>query len=44
MEDIKNALLRSLGIALMVLGALAGAATCGTYWGQSHPVDNARHP
>ena len=39
MEDIKNALLRSLGIALMVLGAMFGAATCGTWYGQSHPVE-----
>lgn len=39
MEDLKNALLRSLGIFLIVLSAIVGAATCGTWYGQSHPVE-----
>lgn len=39
MEEIKEALLRATGIILMVLGGLAGAATCGTWYGQNHPVE-----
>ncbi len=39
MQEIKDALLRATGIILMVLGGLAGAATCGYSVGQNHPVE-----
>ena len=37
-NDVIRAFYRSFGIAMMVIGALVGAATCGYSAGQNHPV------
>lgn len=36
MKDYIDAAYRGIGIVLMVLGAMAGAATCGVQYGQTH--------
>lgn len=38
MNDYVRDFYRALGIAMMVIGGLVGAATCGYSVGQDHPV------
>ena len=42
MNDLVRALTRKVGIALIMLGALVGAATCGAEYGRTHHFEESR--
>jgi hypothetical protein len=41
-NDLIRAAYRSIGVVLMLLGALVGAATCGAEYGRTHHFEDAR--